>query len=305
MKIEQWITLATRALAESEHLNLTFAEAKREAIIFLQYGANIDAITVVAFPEREINASLLTICNDFLQRRILGEPVAYLLGNKSFWDLDLCVSKDTLIPRPDTEVLVEASLRLIEQSIQAKQADSHKLLNILDLGCGTGAIALAIMQELDRAYKNNPQVNYCVTGVDRINKAVELAKNNAKRNKLEAKFLESNWFNNLLGKKFDFIVSNPPYIDKNDPHLQQGDVRFEPVSALVAEKNGLADIEIIIDSSLSYLNEGGYLLLEHGWQQAESVKNLFAQHGEWQNIQTVMDYGHRPRVTLAQKLENR
>ncbi|OBX07682.1 SAM-dependent methyltransferase [Gallibacterium salpingitidis] len=285
---------------------MTYAEWLRYAIAHLQKNGNdsaqIDAqllLTKVtgrdrsyflAFGETELTATTLTELESLLQRRSQGEPIAYITGNRGFWSLDLAVSEKTLIPRPDTECLVETALTLIDQQFPPPQP-----LHILDLGTGTGAIALALADELQQR-----QRDYQVMGVDRIAEAVALATQNAETNQIkQVSFLQSDWFSALSQQqKFEIIVSNPPYIAKDDPHLQQGDVRFEPLSALVAEDNGLADIAHIIEHGCGFIAQRGWLLLEHGWQQAEAVQTLFAQY-HWQDIQTVIDYGGNQRVTFA------
>lgn len=285
---------------------MTYAEWLRYAIAHLQKNGNdspqVDAqllLTKVtgrdrsyflAFGETELTATALTELESLLQRRLQGEPIAYITGSRGFWSLDLAVSEKTLIPRPDTECLVETALTLIEQQFPPPQP-----LHILDLGTGTGAIALALADELQQR-----QRDYQVMGVDRIAEAVALATQNAETNQIkQVSFLQSDWFSALSQQqKFEIIVSNPPYIAKDDPHLQQGDVRFEPLSALVAEDNGLADIAHIIEHGRDFIAQQGWLLLEHGWQQAEAVQTLFAQY-HWQDIQTVIDYGGNQRVTFA------
>ena len=233
------------------------------------------------WPEKLVPREALARFRADLERRRQGEPVAYILGQQGFWSLDLEVSPDTLIPRPDTEVLVETALAL-------PLADEAR---VLDLGTGTGAIALALAHERPR---------WQVSGVDRIAAAVELAQDNAQRLHIDnARFILSNWFNDLPAQRFDLIVSNPPYIDAADEHLQQGDVRFEPRSALVADDQGLADLRFIIHTAPHWLHAGGWLLLEHGWQQGAAVRAIMTQHG-YQAVSTVDDYGGNPRVTLGQ-----
>lgn len=214
-----------------------------------------------------------------LARRCQGEPVAYLLGWQGFWTLDLEVSRHTLIPRPDTETLVEQLLARFDQAPR----------RLVDLGTGSGAIALALASE---------RPGWEIWGVDRIPEAVELAERNRQRLRLDrVQFVCGDWLTPLAGR-FDLIVSNPPYIDPADPHLQQGDVRFEPHSALVADDAGLADIRTIARAAPAYLNPGGWLVFEHGYNQAEAVRTLLARLG-YQRGQTLQDYAANDRVTLA------
>lgn len=282
----QWLGTATDLLLQA---SFTKESAQLDARMILEYVIQKNSAHILAFPETILDDEQIQKATGLLIQRVQGKPIAYLLGNKGFWTLDLAVSDKTLIPRPDTECLVETALSLI-----ANQFASNETLRILDLGTGTGAIALALAYELQQQQKN-----YQIIGVDRIAESVTLAKQNAIRNQLtQVEFLESNWFSALSTQQFQIIVSNPPYIAADDPHLQQGDVRFEPRSALVAENNGLADIEHIIDQGRRFIRKQGWLLLEHGWQQAEAVQTLFKRHN-WQQIQTINDYGGNPRVTFA------
>lgn len=214
-----------------------------------------------------------------LARRRKGEPVAYLLGRQEFWSLPLKVSAATLIPRGDTESLVEHVLRL----------PLPENARVLDLGTGTGAIALALAHE---------RPHWQLMAVDKQSEAVELARENAEALGLtRVDIVQSSWFDKVSGT-FDLIVSNPPYIESSDPHLNQGDVRFEPRSALVADHGGLADIEHIVRGSSHYLKPGGYLYLEHGLDQGEAVRGLLATAG-FENCETIQDLAARDRVTGA------
>lgn len=233
------------------------------------------------WPERELEASQLERYQAALARRRAGEPVAYILGRQGFWSLDLDVASHTLIPRPDTELLVETALALLPATP----------LQVLDLGTGTGAIALALACE---------RPAWQVTGVDRVAEAVALAQGNGTRLQLaNARFAESCWFSALAGQRFQLIVSNPPYIAAADPHLSQGDVRFEPSSALVAGIDGLDDIRLIIEQAPEHLLAGGWLLLEHGFEQAEAVRELLAQRG-FAAVDSRRDLGGHQRISLGQ-----
>ncbi|BCB61674.1 MULTISPECIES: peptide chain release factor N(5)-glutamine methyltransferase [Halomonadaceae] len=216
--------------------------------------------------------------------RAQGQPVAYLTGEREFWGLPLATSPSTLIPRPDTETLVDVVLA------RAK-APSGRLL---DLGTGTGAIALAFASE---------RPMWQVIGVDVRPEAVSLATHNAQTLHIaNATFLLSDWFASLGvppdGDAFDIIVSNPPYIAADDPHLSEGDVRFEPRSALVAEGDGMADLMHLIIAAQAFLSPSGWLALEHGYQQAACVRQALMQAG-YQNVESVQDIGGHERVTLG------
>ena len=216
------------------------------------------------------------------ERRAAGEPIAHLLGEREFWSLPLQVSAATLIPRPDTEVLVEQALARVPMDACG--------VRVLDLGTGTGAIALALKSE-------RPGVD--VWAVDRIAAACELARDNATRLALTIEVRCGSWFEPVQEERFTLIASNPPYIDEQDPHLEQGDIRFEPRSALVAAGAGLADLQHIVAQAPEYLLPGGWLLLEHGWQQGAAVRELFLRRG-FHAVATVRDYGDQERVTLGQ-----
>jgi release factor glutamine methyltransferase len=218
-------------------------------------------------------------------RRLEGEPIAYILERQAFWDLNLKTAEHTLIPRADTETLIEWVLEL---------ADSlPDRATVIDLGTGTGAIALSLAHEFS---------HWDIQGVDLVPQAVELAQHNAKLNDLDhVRFFQSSWFDQVKGQ-FDLIVSNPPYIDPEDEHLSQGDVRFEPRSALVADNKGLADLELIADQSRSYLLEGGWLLMEHGYDQQQAVQQLLNRLG-YQQVSTRIDLGGNPRITGGQYYE--
>jgi release factor glutamine methyltransferase len=232
------------------------------------------------WPEREVDAEQVARFAADLARRQAGEPVAYILGQQGFWNLELDVAPHTLIPRPDTELLVEATLALLPATPAA----------LLDLGTGTGAIALALAAE---------RPAWHLTGVDRVVDAVALAERNRLRLQLaNAAFCQSHWFSALAGRRYRLIVSNPPYIAADDRHLAQGDVRFEPSSALVAGADGLDDIRQIIEQAPDYLESGGWLLLEHGFEQAAAVRELLGLRG-FVAVASRRDLGGHERISLG------
>jgi release factor glutamine methyltransferase len=231
-----------------------------------------------AWPEHEVGADQEKLFRELIQRRQQGEPVAYLLGSREFWSFSLAVDNSTLIPRPDTERLIEVALDLLRS----------ENASVLDLGTGTGAIALALAKE-------NPR--WQLLGVDIASSAIALAQRNARDLKLaNVEFLQSDWFAKIAPQQFDLIVSNPPYIDPADPHLSRGDVRFEPRRALVAEQNGFAAIAEITARAQHYLKPRAWLLFEHGFEQAPSVRTLLAQHA-FEKISTWNDFSGHERVT--------
>ncbi|WP_305858074.1 peptide chain release factor N(5)-glutamine methyltransferase [Balneatrix alpica] len=248
-----------------------------DARLLLQEAAQVAASRVFAFPEQTLTEADWLRYQHWISRRRQGEPVAYLLGWREFWSLPLEVAPCTLIPRPDTERLVEVALSLM-------LPEPHGA--VLDLGTGTGAIALALASE---------RPAWQVQGVDWQESAVALAQRNAERLNLPVRFYRSHWFDQVQGK-FALIVSNPPYIDADDPHLQQGDVRFEPSTALVAAEQGLADLRALVEQAPGYLQQQGWLLLEHGWQQAGAVRALLQQAG-FAQVQSWCDLAGHERVS--------
>ncbi|TPH25373.1 peptide chain release factor N(5)-glutamine methyltransferase [Haemophilus haemolyticus] len=288
MNYKEWLAQAMADLAQKNPTE----NSKIDALVLLQHVTGKSRTQILAFDDTEIDEKVRLKLTALLDRRLKGEPIAYILGEKEFWSLPLNVSKGTLIPRPDTEILVEKALQIALDKLQ----ENPPHFRILDLGTGTGAIALALASELSSICQKQ-QISLEIIGVDLMSDVVELAQSNAERNKLNVQFLQSRWFENITGQ-FDLIVSNPPYIDAKDEHLHQGDVRFEPLSALVANDAGYADLRHIIELSPSYLNSNGALLLEHGWQQGEKVRSIF-QENHWEMVETVRDYGDNERVTLG------
>lgn len=217
-----------------------------------------------------------------LSRREAGEPVAYLTGSRGFWTLDLHVTPDTLIPRPETELLVELALARLPQ---------EQSVRVADLGTGSGAIALTIAME-------RPLASVIATDADSDTLAV--ASGNARRNDIgHVEFRHGSWYSAVDGAVFDVIASNPPYIAEGDPHLQQGDLRFEPPAALSSGADGLEAIREIVSGAPAHLRPGGWLLLEHGWDQGEAVRGLMLRAG-FVEVATVGDLEGRDRVTLGQ-----
>jgi len=275
------LTLEQAIAAGADLLASSSESAKLDAQVLLLHILQKPRSYLFTWPEHALSNEQQSQFNVFLQRRLKGEPVAHITGLREFWSLSLEVNATTLIPRPDTETLVECALNLA-------MLDTAK---VLDLGTGTGAIALALGCEMP---------NWQIVAVDRVTEAVALANKNQQRlgiNNVDVK--QSNWFSALQGERFNLIVTNPPYIEQDDIHLNQGDVRFEPLSALVADDAGMSDIKQIITQSRDYLLSSGYLLIEHGFEQAEAVRHLFKEMA-FINIKTVKDFGNNDRVTLAQ-----
>lgn len=253
-----------------------------EVNLLLQHVLGVNRAWLISHENDVLSVEKVTEFTALLSQRIAGEPIAYIVGQREFYGLNLKVTPDTLIPRPDTETLVEAALERITQ---------NRLLTVLDLGTGSGAIALAIA-------KNRPQTQ--VTAVDASSSALTIAQENANQLQISnVQFLLGNWFESLAGKTFDMIVSNPPYIAAADPHLSQGDLRFEPASALASGEDGLDDIRMIVQQAAQYLNPNGWLMFEHGYNQADEVAKLLAE-AEFIAIQHVQDLAGIARVTLGQ-----
>lgn len=232
-----------------------------------------------------------------------GTPLAYLTGKQAFWSLEFEVNEHTLIPRPDTEVLVEQVLDWITQHKNSLSVSNDKLIvapyQLLDLGTGSGCIAISLAHELATIYPKQWQV----TALDFSTEALAVAKRNAQLNRVSnIEFLHSDWFSVLNGSEttekplFDVIVSNPPYIVDNDQHLDK--LKAEPLSALVAPDNGLGDIKQIAEQARDYLVRGGLLAVEHGYDQGELVRQMFTDFG-YDQVKTMKDYGGNDRVTLG------
>lgn len=271
----------SQALGRAADLPASCDNPQLDVSLLLCAVLNKPASFLRTWPERKLTAEQQQGFEALLARRVAGEPIAYILREQAFWTLTLEVSESTLIPRADTEVLVEAALTL--------PLPEHT--RMVDLGTGTGAIALALASE---------KPSWDVWGCDRIDEAVALARRNAAKNQLtQVSFVAGSWFEPLTGV-FDLIVSNPPYIDPDDQHLQQGDVRFEPRSALVAEDAGLADIRQIATQARAYLTAAGWLVFEHGYDQGAAVRDLLVQLG-YQQVETRRDYAGQERITLGQK----
>lgn len=278
-------------------LNLNFDSARIEVQSLLQAVLQVNRARLLAHPEQPLNPEQYAHYAALFERRLNGEPIAYLLGEREFFGLNFKVSPATLIPRHDTELLVELALQRIpffsshrpvpagsipaangskaartgETGECGHQTGREKKLRILDLGTGSGAVALSIAH-------TRPDVE--VTAVEASQDALEVAQLNAQRLNLDnVRLLQSNWFSALGTECFDLIVSNPPYIAAGDAHLSQGDLRFEPRTALASGADGLDDIRRIVAQACPHLNVGAWLLLEHGYDQAARVRVLLQQAG--------------------------
>lgn len=276
-RVDQALQAARRRLAD-----LPDTDPQLDAQVLLAHLLDKERSWLYAWSDAELTDEQQAAYEALIQRRASGEPVAHITGRREFWGLDLTVSPDTLIPRPDTELLVEAALELgaAEQSI-----------DVLDLGTGSGAIAIALATE---------RPHWLITATDLSESALSVARTNAEQLGLtQVEFLTGHWFDAIeADRHFDLILSNPPYIPQQDPHLRQGDVRFEPRSALAAGSDGLDDLRLLAAQAPTYLKPGGWLFLEHGYDQGTQVRQLFEQAG-YRRIQTRRDLAGRDRVTLG------
>ena len=272
-----------QALALYKQLDSVSESAALDVELMLCHLLKKPSSYLFTWPDRVLDPDDESKLHQLIRRRLDGEPVAHILGSRGFWDFDLEVSHHTLIPRPDTEVLVEKALELCVLD----------RARVADLGTGTGAVALALAWE---------RSGWQVIASDFVADAAKLAERNRKSLKLDnVQVITGSWFEPHAGH-YDLIVSNPPYIDPADPHLTEGDVRFEPLSALIADNHGMADIELICDQSRKYLSHGGVLMFEHGFDQGEGCRQLLERLG-YAEVDTARDYGNNERVTYGRWLE--
>jgi release factor glutamine methyltransferase len=267
--------------AAAERLESLSDSARLDAELLLCHVLGKPRTFLYTWPEHELTQMQSDSFAELLVRREQGEPVAHILGRREFWSLELAVSADTLIPRPETELLVEAALARIPQSAEWQVAD---------LGTGSGAIALALASE-------RPACR--LVAVERSERALAVARENAKRlNITNIEFLCGSWFEPLAGRRFQMIVSNPPYIPQHDPHLRQGDVRFEPITALASGQHGLDDIRSLVNGAPAHLSAPGWLLLEHGFDQGAAVTTLLCEAG-YREVADLSDLQGHGRVAVG------
>ena len=269
----QLVASATRTLAEVSD------SARLDAELLLAKAAGIDRSCVIAFPERTVGANVSEVFDRFVEQRRDHVPTAYLLGQREFYSLTLEVGPGVLVPRPETELVVETVLNLI--------ADSEPG-TVLDLGTGSGAIALAIKHERSRV---------AVTAVDSSAEALEIARRNASALGIDIELIASYWFESLNGRLFDVIVANPPYVASDEPALSTA-LRHEPAAALDGGRDGLDSIRVIVADAVEYLEPDGYLLVEHGDDQGAAVRALAEQAG-FRDVRTLTDLAGRERVLAA------
>lgn len=251
---------------------------KREIDLVICYMLDINTAGLFIF-DKEITLKQQQKIHKYLEQRCQGMPLAYITGHKEFWSLELKVNQHTLIPRPETEQIIELILDWTSQDYNGE---------ILDLGTGTGAIALSIASE-------RPQAN--ITAVDFSQECIEVAQYNKIKHTINnVKFFKSDWFSNLNNKQFHYIISNPPYIAENDKHLIE--LKHEPITALTAKENGLSDLKHIIQLAKHHLHENGVLILEHGFNQQQEIQTILKQNC-YINVKTHKDLAGLPRITSA------
>ena len=275
--ISQMLALARSTLAD------VTPSARLDAELLLARVLGLSRASLFAWPDRPVDRESEARYRELIARRAQGEPIAYLLGTQEFWSLELIVTPATLIPRPETELLVEAALERLPGASEGW---------VVDVGTGSGAIALAIARE-------RPFLR--LLGVDISRDALQVAVRNRASHQLgNAFFCEGRWLNMVMSNSIDMVVSNPPYVAASDPHLTQGDVRFEPRSALISGTDGLDDIRQLITDGQRALVNGGWLILEHGWDQGPQVQAILRQHG-FRHVALLKDLAGHDRVSLGQK----
>ena len=244
--------------------------------ILLCYALQLNRVGLITQSERAITGAEAAMLNDLVARRQIGEPIAYIVGKREFFGLDFAVNDAVLIPRPDTELIVELAIERLPQQGRA-----------LDMGTGSGAIAVALAHSRPDAH---------VTALDVSAAALDVAAVNARSNGAKVRFIRSDWFTALGDERFDLIASNPPYIASGDTHLAQGDLRFEPVGALTDHADGLSALHTIIDNAAQHLHPTAWLLLEHGYDQAAAVRARLAGNG-YSDVQSWRDLAGIERVS--------
>ncbi len=274
MTLKEWLIAAKRQLMSVSD------SSQLDAEVLLSDCLQVNKSYLYTWPEKTLSATQLQQLQEWLTLRLQGCPIAYIVGHREFWSLDFKVTPATLIPRPETELIVEICLQQLSDAQQY----------ILELGTGSGAIAIALAHE-------RPQ--WHILASDNSSDALAVAEYNARQLAVSnIQFSQNDWFDNIAAQQFAAIISNPPYIAKDDPHLQQGDVKFEPLVALVAEKEGIAALDTIIKNAPQYLASQGLLVLEHGYQQASQVRQQMEQCG-FEKVLSYRDLAGHERVTVG------
>ena len=277
-KIRDIVSRDASRLARS--LSLPAAESRLEVRILLEHVLGVDRAWLLTHDGDQVTLESQGRYDALLARRLAGVPIAYIVGQREFYGRPFKVGPSVLIPRPETELLVD----LAKSRLPANEA-----CDVLDLGTGSGCIAISLALECPA---------WRVTGIERSQLSLDLARENAYCLRAQVELRQGEWFADLADSRFDLIVSNPPYIAELDPHLWSGDVRFEPREALVSGPGGMSDLNQIIRQSRDFLKPGGWLLIEHGWDQGRAVEDLMKQLGFWQ-VQGHQDHGGRDRATTG------
>ena len=276
------MTTVSELLLKAEQSINSSESARLDAEILFCDVMQFDRSRIYSHPEQVVPDDKSALFQSLIKQRQQGRPIAHITGKKEFWSLELAISEDTLIPRPETELLVETALQMIP---------GNEAFNILDLGTGSGAIAIAIASE-------RPNCKIVATDINK--NALTMAKKNAETYQLQnIQFCRSNWYLDIPLQTFDLIVSNPPYIKQNDEHLSQGDVRFEPELALVAGADGMQAINMILENANRYLASNASLLIEHGYDQKQLVQEAFLKH-DFRQLKTFQDLSGQDRITRGQ-----
>lgn len=278
------ITLKELLLLGQKQLEGSSDSAKEDCEALLSHILNKNSAWLIAHSDSTLTTEQAIAFQTYLQRRSTGEPIAYIVGQRGFWKHRFEVNSNVLIPRPESEMLVELAMQIAtEPAASNTQSES-----ILDLGAGSGAIAISLAHELPQAE---------ILAVDVSPEALEVARRNSVNiGTKNIKFIESNWFCEVGSQRFNIIVANPPYVAEGDPHLDQGDLRFEPIGALCAGPEGIDDIQKIVTQACGHLQPKGSLLIEHGFEQGSKVRRLFSNAG-FSNITTHRDLAGLERVT--------
>lgn len=269
-------TLLSRSVTR---LSKTSDTPHLDAEVLLSHCLSKNRSYLRAWPEHQPSVTQSQQFWGLIDQRCQGQPIAYLIGRREFWSRTFTVTPDVLIPRPDSELLIELSLQLLP---------SHQACNIIDLGTGSGILAITLAAELPLARVMASDISSAALNIAKIN-AKQLAISNLS-------FVISHWFDNVSDTQFDLVISNPPYIAADDPHLQQGDVRFEPTSALISTEEGLKDIRLLAEQARYHLKPNGHLMIEHGYSQQTQVQTILKSLN-YRRIQTHTDLSGNPRVT--------